>query len=99
MTGVLWTALSKVAGESDNLGTAWACLIEWLVEKTGIALTRHALRLLNPELLRVETDFKTAARAEFDAVFKNITSASWGITLVAPKKSILQKVKRLLRQP
>jgi Ca-activated chloride channel family protein len=99
MTGVLWTALSKVAGESDNLGTAWACLIEWLLEKTGIALARHALRLLNPELLRMENDFKTAARAEFDAVFKNITSASWGINLVAPKKSILQKVKRLLRQP
>jgi Ca-activated chloride channel family protein len=99
MTGVLWTVLSKVAGESDKLGTAWACLIEWLVEKTGIALTRHALRLLNPELMRVENDFKTAARAEFDAVFKNVTSTSWGITLVAPKKSMLQKVKRLLRQP
>jgi Ca-activated chloride channel family protein len=99
MTGVLWDVLSKVAGESDNLGTAWACLIEWLVEQTGIALMRHGQRLLNPELMRVEADFKTAARAEFAAVFKNITAANWGIALFVPKTSMLEKVKRLLRQP
>jgi hypothetical protein len=99
MTGVLWTVLSKVAGESDNLGAAWTCLIEWLVEQTGIALTRHGQRLLNSELMRVEADFKSAARTEFAVVFKNITSANWGITSVAPRTSMLQKVKRLLRQP
>jgi hypothetical protein len=44
--------------------SSWACLIEWITEQTGIALTRHAQRLLNEEFNVGDAAFKSAARAD-----------------------------------
>lgn len=95
-TGEVRAAVSKLAGESDSFGAAWACLIEWITEQTGIALARHAQRLLNSELGKVDATLRSLARNEFSAVFHVIGPTISGEERVQHKTTLLQKVKRYL---
>lgn len=99
MTGEVRAAISKLAGESASDGAAWACLIEWITEQTGVALTRYAQRLLNAELSRVDPAFRSEARTGFSAVFHAIGPAITGEERVQQKTTLIQKVKRYLGQP
>jgi Ca-activated chloride channel family protein len=96
--GEVWTLVCDGSSLAGNVDLSWACLINWLTKNvTGIAaLNRHALRILNVELSKLDKPSQQKVDAMFAKSFTNISTYSWGMIKAQEKRSLLQRIRKIM---
>ena len=96
--GQVWTTLCEAAGTNGQVDLYWACLLNWLSNNVEgiVTLNRNALRILHAELAKLDDASKDYAEDIFDLFFANITPNTWGLVKAQKKRSLLQRLKRIL---
>jgi hypothetical protein len=96
--GEVWTVLCNASGADGHVDHYWACLLDWLSKnvKGIVTLNRHALRLMQAELYKLDYPSQQKARDLFALFFNNITPSSWGLVKAQKKRSLLQRLKRIM---
>ena len=76
----------------------WACLLNWFSNNVEgiVVLNRNALRILHAELAKLDDSSKDYAEDIFDLFFANITPNTWGLVKAQKKRSLLQRLKRIM---
>jgi Ca-activated chloride channel family protein len=95
--GEVWTVLCIATGDG-HVDHYWACMLNWLSKnvKGIVALNRHALRILHAELAKLEDSSQQKAQDLFAKSFTNITPNSWGLAKAQKKRTLLQRLKRIM---
>lgn len=95
--GEVWTVLCIASGDG-HVDNYWACLFDWLSKnvKGIVALNRHALRILQAELAKLDDPSQQKAQDLFAKSFINITPNSWGLAKAQKKRTLLQRLKRIM---
>jgi hypothetical protein len=95
--GEVWTVLCIASGDG-HVDHYWACLLDWLSKnvKGIVALNRHALRILHAELAKLDDPSQQKAQDLFAKSFINITPNSWGLAKAQKKRTLLQRLKRIM---
>lgn len=95
--GEVWTVLCIASGDG-HVDNYWACLLNWLSNnvKGIVALNRHALRILHAELAKLDDPSQQKAQDLFAKSFINITPNSWGLAKAQKKRTLLQRLKRIM---
>jgi len=95
--GEVWTVLCIASGDG-HVDNYWACLLNWLSKnvKGIVALNRHALRILHAELAKLDDPSQQKAQDLFAKSFTNITPNSWGLAKAQKKRTLLQRLKRIM---
>ena len=95
--GEVWTVLCIASGDG-HVDHYWACLFDWLSKnvKGIVALNRHALRILHAELAKLDDPSQQKAQDLFAKSFTNITPNSWGLAKAQKKRTLLQRLKRIM---
>ena len=95
--GEVWTVLCIASGDG-HVDNYWACLLNWLSNnvKGIVALNRHALRILHAELAKLDDPSQQKAQDLFAKSFTNITPNSWGLAKAQKKRTLLQRLKRIM---
>ena len=96
--GEVWEVLCNASGADGHVDHYWACLLDWLSKnvKGIVTLNRHALRLMQAELYKLDYPSQQKARDLFSLFFNNITTDSWGLVKAQKKRSLLQRLKRIM---
>ena len=96
--GEVWTLVCDGSSLTGNVDLSWACLINWLTKNvTGIApLNRHALRILNVELSKLDKPTQQKVNAMFAKSFANISANSWGLLKAQEKRTLIQRLKKIM---
>jgi Ca-activated chloride channel family protein len=96
--GEVWTVLCNASGADGHVDHYWACLLDWLSKnvKGIVALNRHALRILQAELAKLDDPSQQKAQDLFAKSFTNITPNSWGLAKAQKKRTLLQRLKRIM---
>jgi hypothetical protein len=96
--GEVWTVLCNASGADGHVDHYWACLLDWLSKnvKGIVALNRHALRILHAELAKLDDPSQQKAQDLFAKSFTNITPNSWGLAKAQKKRTLLQRLKRIM---
>jgi hypothetical protein len=73
-------------------------LFDWLSKnvKGIVALNRHALRILHAELAKLDDPSRQKAQDLFAKSFTNINLNSWGLAKAQKKRTLLQRLKRIM---
>jgi Ca-activated chloride channel family protein len=95
--GEVWTVLCIASGDG-HVDNYWACLLNWLANnvKGIVALNRHALRILHAELAKLDDPSQQKAQDLFAKSFTKITPNSWGLAKAQKKRTLLQRLKRIM---
>jgi hypothetical protein len=95
--GEVWTVLCIASGD-EHVDHYWACMLNWLSKnvKGIVALNRHALRILHAELAKLDDPSQQKAQDLFAKSFTNITPNSWGLAKAQKKRTLLQRLKRIM---
>jgi hypothetical protein len=95
--GEVWTVLCIASGDG-HVDNYWACLLNWLSNnaKGIVALNRHALRIMHAELAKLDDPSQQKAQDLFAKSFTNITPNSWGLAKAQKKRTLLQRLKRIM---
>jgi len=95
--GEVWTVLCIASGDG-HVDNYWACLLNWLSNnvKGIVALNRHALRILHAELAKLDDPSQQKAQDLFAKSFTKITPNSWGLAKAQKKRTLLQRLKRIM---
>jgi hypothetical protein len=96
--GEVWEVLCNASGADGHVDHYWACLLDWLSKnvKGIVTLNRHALRLMQAELYKLDYPSQQKARDLFALFFNNITPSSWGLVKAQKKRTLLQRLKRIM---
>ncbi len=96
--GEVWTVLCNASGADGHVDHYWACFLDWLSKnvKGIVALNRHALRILHAELAKLDDPSQQKAQDLFAKSFTNITPNSWGLAKAQKKRTLLQRLKRIM---
>ena len=96
--GEVWTVLCNASGADGHVDHYWACLLDWLSKnvKGIVSLNRHALRILHAELAKLDDPSQQKAHVLFAKSFANIAVNSWGLVKAQKKRSLLQRLKRIM---
>ncbi|NBU19661.1 MAG: hypothetical protein EBS44_10570, partial [Betaproteobacteria bacterium] len=96
--GEVWTVLCNASGADGHVDHYWACLLDWLSKnvKGIVSLNRHALRILHAELAKLDDPSQQKAYGLFAKSFANIAVNSWGLVKAQTKRSLLQRLKRIM---
>jgi len=95
--GEVWTVLCIASGDG-HVDNYWACLLNWLSNnvKGIVALNRHALRILHAELAKLDDPSQQKAQDLFAKSFTKIVPNSWGLAKAQKKRTLLQRLKRIM---
>jgi Ca-activated chloride channel family protein len=95
--GEVWTVLCIASGDG-HVDHYWACMLNWLSNnvKGIVALNRHALRILHAELAKLDDPSQQKAQDLFAKSFTKITPNSWGLAKAQKKRTLLQRLKRIM---
>jgi len=87
----------QIASRADR-EAFWACLLRWLSTSVPgmVALTRHAQRLLQAQLARVEPAFADEVEAKLAEAFPFISVSSWGGSPATQKPSLMSRFKKMV---
>jgi len=87
----------QIASRADR-EAFWACLLRWLSTSVPgmVALTRHAQRLLQAQLARVEPAFTDEVEAKLAEAFPFISVSSWGGSPATQKPSLMSRFKKMV---
>jgi len=96
--GEVWAVLCNASGTDGHVNHYWACLLDWLSNNVNgiVTLNRHALRILNTELAKLDDSSKQKARELFTQSFVLIAPNSWGLVKAQKKRTLLQRLKRIM---
>lgn len=96
--GEVWNVLCNASGADGHVDHYWACLLDWLSKnvKGIVALNRHALRILHAELAKLDDPSQQKAQDLFAKSFTNITPNSWGLAKAQKRRTLLQRLKRIM---